>query len=30
MIKQQAAAAGLKLFSHETYLKYQYLLVFGK
>jgi ubiquinone/menaquinone biosynthesis C-methylase UbiE len=29
-IKQQAAAAGLKLISHETYLKYQYLLVFGK
>ena len=29
-IKQQAAAAGLKLLSHETYLKYQYLLVFGK
>jgi len=29
-IKQQAAAAGLKLLSHETFLKYQYLLVFGK
>jgi ubiquinone/menaquinone biosynthesis C-methylase UbiE len=29
-IKQQAAAAGLKLLSHETYLKYQYLLVFVK
>jgi ubiquinone/menaquinone biosynthesis C-methylase UbiE len=29
-IKQQAAVAGLKLLSHETYLKYQYLLVFGK
>jgi hypothetical protein len=30
VIKQQAAAAGLKLLSHETFLKYQYLLIFGK
>jgi ubiquinone/menaquinone biosynthesis C-methylase UbiE len=30
VIKRQAAAAGLKLLSHETFLKYQYLLVFGK
>ncbi len=29
-IKTHAAAAGLKLLRHETYLKYQYLLVFGK
>ena len=29
-IKEHAAAAGLKLVRHETYLKYQYLLVFGK
>jgi precorrin-6B methylase 2 len=29
-IKEHAAAAGLKLQRHETYLKYQYLLVFGK
>ena len=28
VIKKQAAAAGLKLISHETFLKYQYLLVF--
>lgn len=30
VIKQHAAAAGLKLLRHETYLKYQYLLIFGK
>ena len=30
VIKRQAAAAGLKLISHETFLKYQYLLIFGK
>jgi ubiquinone/menaquinone biosynthesis C-methylase UbiE len=30
VIKGHAAAAGLKLISHETYLRYQYLLVFGK
>jgi len=30
VIKRQAHAAGLKLLSHETFLKYQYLLVFGK
>ena len=30
VIKRQAAAAGLKLLSHETFLKYQYLLIFGK
>jgi ubiquinone/menaquinone biosynthesis C-methylase UbiE len=29
-IKRQAQAAGLKLLSHETFLKYQYLLIFGK
>jgi len=29
-IKEHAAAAGLKLIRHETYLKYQYLLVFGR
>ena len=29
-IKRDAAAAGLKLRSHETFLRYQYLLVFGK
>ena len=29
-IKLQAAAAGLKLLSQDTYLKYQYLLVFVK
>jgi len=29
-IKEHAAAAGLKLLRHEKYLKYQYLLVFGK
>jgi ubiquinone/menaquinone biosynthesis C-methylase UbiE len=30
VIKRQAEAAGLKLLSHETFLKYQYLLIFGK
>jgi ubiquinone/menaquinone biosynthesis C-methylase UbiE len=30
VIKRQAAAAGLKFLSHETFLKYQYLLIFGK
>ena len=30
VIKRQATAAGLKLISHETFLKYQYLLIFGK
>jgi ubiquinone/menaquinone biosynthesis C-methylase UbiE len=30
MIKRQAGTAGLKLLSHETFLKYQYLLIFGK
>ena len=30
VIKRQAAAAGLKLLSHETFLKYQYMLIFGK
>jgi len=30
VIKEHAAAAGLKLQAHETYLKYQYLLIFGK
>lgn len=29
-IKRDAIAAGLKLRSHETFLRYQYLLVFGK
>ena len=29
-IKTHAAAAGLKLRSHETFLRYQYLLIFGK
>jgi hypothetical protein len=28
VVKAQAAAAGLRLVSHETFLKYQYLLVF--
>ena len=30
VIKRQAEAAGLKLVSHETFLKYQYLLIFEK
>lgn len=30
VIIRHAAEAGLKLRSHETFLKYQYLLVFGK
>jgi len=30
VIKGHAAAAGLKLRSHETFLRYQYLLIFGK
>src|SRR6185436_1472337 len=30
LIKSHAAAAGLKLEKHETYLRYQYLLVFVK
>lgn len=30
VIKRQASAAGLKLISHETFLKYQYLLIFGR
>ena len=30
VVKRQAEAAGLKLLSHETFLKYQYLLIFGK
>ena len=30
VVKRQAEAAGLKLISHETFLKYQYLLIFGK
>jgi ubiquinone/menaquinone biosynthesis C-methylase UbiE len=30
IIKAHAAAAGLKLEKHETYLRYQYLLVFVK
>jgi len=30
VVKTQAAAAGLVLHSHETFLRYQYLLVFGK
>ena len=30
VIKGHAAAAGLKLLSHETFLKYQYLLIFGR
>jgi ubiquinone/menaquinone biosynthesis C-methylase UbiE len=30
VIVRAAAAAGLKLRSHETFLRYQYLLVFGK
>jgi len=29
-IKTQAAAAGLKLISEETFLRYQYFLIFGK
>jgi len=29
-IKNDAARAGLRLRSHETFLKYQYLLIFGK
>jgi hypothetical protein len=27
-IIRDAAAAGLRLFSHETFLRYQYMLVF--
>lgn len=30
VIKAQARAAGLTLRSHETFLRYQYLLIFGK
>lgn len=30
IVIRDAAAAGLKLRSHETFLRYQYLLVFGK
>jgi len=30
VVKTQAEAAGLVLRSHETFLRYQYLLVFGK
>ena len=30
VIIRAAASAGLKLRSHETFLRYQYLLVFGK
>jgi len=30
VVVRAAAAAGLKLRSHETFLRYQYLLVFGK
>lgn len=30
VIKGHAAAAGLKLLSHETFLRYQYFLIFGK
>lgn len=30
VVKSQAEAAGLVLRSHETFLRYQYLLVFGK
>ena len=30
VIKRHATAAGLTLRSHETFLKYQYLLIFGK
>lgn len=30
VVKTQAAAAGLVLHSQETFLRYQYLLVFGK
>ena len=29
-VKAQAAAAGLKLLRHETFLRYQYLLIFGR
>ncbi len=29
-VKAQAAAAGLRLRSDETFLRYQYLLIFGK
>lgn len=29
-IKTQAAAAGLKLVSEETFLRYQYMLIFGR
>lgn len=29
-IKTQAAAAGLKLISEETFLRYQYMLIFGR
>lgn len=30
VVKSQAAAAGLRLVSHKTFLKYQYLLVFAR
>ncbi len=30
VVKRDAASAGLVLKSHETFLRYQYLLVFGK
>jgi predicted methyltransferase len=30
VVKSQAAAAGLRLISHQTFLKYQYLLVFER
>ena len=30
MVKTHAAAAGLKLVSEETFLRYQYFLIFGK
>ena len=30
VVKTQAAAAGLKLRNHETFLRYQYLLIFVK
>jgi predicted methyltransferase len=30
VVKTHAASAGLKLLSHETFLRYQYLLIFGR
>jgi hypothetical protein len=30
LVAKDAAAAGLRLLAHETFLPYQYLLVFGR